>query len=40
MDIIINLDIELSIPQSNSSSKIDLCLGRKFKVPLNMILFI
>nr|GMC53731.1 hypothetical protein Iba_chr01dCG9420 [Ipomoea batatas] len=38
MYIIINLHIEICIPESNSSSKICLCLSRQLKVPLNMFL--
>lgn len=40
MDIIINFDVKISIPQSSSSSKVYLSLARQFKVPFNMVLFI
>lgn len=38
MYVIINFNIEICIPQSNSSSKIYLCLGRQFQITFNMIL--
>lgn len=38
MDVIINFDVEICIPQSNSSSKIFLCLGGQFQVAFNMVL--
>jgi hypothetical protein len=38
MDVIINFDVEICIPQSNSSRKIFPCLGRQFQVAFNMVL--
>lgn len=38
MDIIINFNVEICIPQGNSSRKIHLRLGGQFQVAFNMVL--
>lgn len=38
MNIVVNFDVEICIPQCNCCSKINLRLGRQFKVPFNMVL--
>lgn len=38
MDIVIDFNIKICIPQSNSSGKINLGLCRQFKVTFNMVL--